>query len=232
MVTRSKVMPGNGSYKGLSITLGVLLFTLSCFFVWYVLRDKYNTLIQSCAFVENKQPLAKKKPVTQTVHVIEQSQQTELEPPQTKITNTALNADKVQMRDERVLYDPLYPPLNRSNTETTARYIASIRPTATRDTSDTYRIVGYLVDEEDKNETWKLYAREQHRGGRADFYATPANRNFDVKVSLDNNVITSKDKFRDMYSIPDQVRINHPMFSQSSYKVVELPKTDFNSNYY
>jgi hypothetical protein len=223
-------MKGNGSYKGLSITLGVLLITLSCFFVWFVFRKKYNNLIGNCTFVDNNQLLVIKQPVTQThnVHVVEQSQQTDI----TETTTPALNVDKVQMRDERVLYDPLYPPLNRSNVDTTSRYIASIRPTATRDSSDTYRIIGYLVDEEDKNETWKLYAREQHRGGRADFYATPANRNYDVKVSLDNNVITSKDKFRDMYSIPDQVSINHPMFTRSSYKVVELPKTDFESNYY
>jgi hypothetical protein len=140
--------------------------------------------------------------------------------------------DVVRERDERVLYDELYPPLGRSNTETTRRYVTTLKPQPTRDTSDTYRLVGYLVDEEDKNGAWKLYAREQHRNGRAEFYATPSNRNNDMKVVLDNSVITSSEKLRDIYTIPNAITVNHPMFSRHDYKIVQLPKGELGSDYY
>lgn len=139
--------------------------------------------------------------------------------------------DIVRERDEHVLRDDLYPPLGRSNTETTRMYATSVRPLPTRDTSDTFRLIGYIVSQEDREDSWKLYAREQHRNGRAEFYASPVNRNYDVKINLDNSVVTSKDQFRDIYSIPDEVKINHPMFSSSVHKVVQLPKADYTSGY-
>jgi hypothetical protein len=140
--------------------------------------------------------------------------------------------DVVRERDERILYDDLYPPLGRSNNETTKRYVTSMKPQPTQDTSDTFRLVGYLVDEEDRNGTWKLFAREQHRNGRAEFYATPSNRNNDMKVVLDNAVITSSEKLKDIYTIPNTITVNHPMFSSNDYKVVQLPKGELGSPYF
>jgi hypothetical protein len=137
--------------------------------------------------------------------------------------------DSVTERDRRVMHDDLYPPLNRPDSDSMRNM--NIRPLATRGSNDTFRLIGYLVDESDKNEVWKLFARQQYTGGRAEFYATPANRNFEMKVTLDNNIITSRDKFTDIYTLPDFVNISHPMFSRNTYKVIQLQQSDFSSQY-
>lgn len=142
--------------------------------------------------------------------------------------------DIVYERDVRVLRDDLYPPYNRSSTEITRDYAThpALRPLPTRDTSDTYRIVGYLVDQEDKNDVWKLYAREKHRGGRSEFYVSPANRNYDMKIFIDNDMVSGSEKLTDVYNLPNELRLKHPMMGNSTYQVVELPKSDFSSSYF
>lgn len=144
-------------------------------------------------------------------------------------TTKSHETDPVTERDVRVLHDEFYPPLNRMDADTMRNM--NIYPVASRGSNDTYRLVGYLVDETDKNEVWKLFARQQYTGGRSEFYASPANRNFEMKVTLDNNVVTSSEKFRDLYTMPDWVTISHPMFSRNQYKVIQLNQSDFSSQY-
>lgn len=143
--------------------------------------------------------------------------------------------DPVVNRDVRVIKDELYPPYNRPSYDVTRRYMNEpiLNPVPTRDGSnDTYRIVGYLVSEEDKNDVWKLFAREKHRGSSADFYASPANRNYDMKIHLNQENMIGPNKFKDLYDMPDQLMFNHPMFSRSTYRVVSLSNSDYSSTYF
>jgi hypothetical protein len=140
----------------------------------------------------------------------------------------------VRTRDMQVLQDPLYPPLARANTDVAHTYMTSpiVRPVPTRSgTNDTFRLVGYLVSDEDRNDVWKLFARQKHAGGRSEFYASPANRNFDMKVALNADVKMTP-PLRDVYDIPPQVTIQHPMFNSSTYSIMQLPSSDFTSAYY
>lgn len=125
------------------------------------------------------------------------------------------SSDIVQLRDRAVLDDPLYPPLNRQSMEP----------------HDNYRFIGYLVNEEAKDDTWKLFARSKNRN-QAQFYASLANNNIDKKIVITDDMTRKGNRLRDLYNLPESVVIDHPLFSSQSYTVVENPKTDFNSFYF
>jgi len=142
--------------------------------------------------------------------------------------------DEVAIRDQAVLNDPLYPALGR-----TERPIFDNIPSRfnmpTRETSDTYRLIGYLVNKTSEDlgqNVWKLFGRQKYRGGsQGEFYVIPShNDRKDIKIQLDDNMFIGE-KIRDIYALPDKVRINNPMFSQDEYDVIQLPKSDFTSQY-
>jgi hypothetical protein len=139
----------------------------------------------------------------------------------------------IQDRDHRVLEDPLYPPLNRDSVNNTKNYINEPRLHMAPNSNDAYRLIGYLVNIENKDEVWKLFAREQYnRRGLASFYAANANKNIDIKIALTNDVIQGGQGLRDLYDLPTEISIKHPMFMASPYKVVSLPNSDWSSQYY
>jgi hypothetical protein len=147
--------------------------------------------------------------------------------------------DLVRDRDIRVLSDPLYPPVGRADAEGTRRLMSEPRlyPTATSypPTNDTYRLVGYLVNAEDKTDSWKLFSRQSQHSRRsfADFYAEPASKDSQgVKIPLSQPDGITSPRLRDIYDLPDQVSIKHPMFSHAPYIVVQLPAADLASGYY
>jgi hypothetical protein len=129
-------------------------------------------------------------------------------------------------RDRRVDSDNLYPPLSREQ----------VLP------RDTYRPVAYLVAEEEpgiqgiqRGDVWKLYARERSRGSHSDFYAVSADRQFDAKVALTEENVTSQPRLRDVYNLPASIEIRHPMFrGNTQYKVVEMDRADWGAmpNYF
>lgn len=119
----------------------------------------------------------------------------------------------IEKRDRAVLNDALYPPLNRNS----LNY------------EDTYRLVGYLVNEESKSDSWKLFARSKNRN-QAQFYASSIDNNIDMKIALTDDILRGK-KLRDLYNLPEHVFIDHPLFSPTHYTVVENPYTDFSSVY-
>lgn len=146
---------------------------------------------------------------------------------------------EVVKRDYRVLNDPLYPPLNRTDARTFSDVVDNTRArnfnVPTNDTGDTYRVVGYLVSQESKQDVggnnWKLMARQKDRN-TSDFYMVPANNNYDVKIPISDNM-TVGTRLRDIYTIPNQVEFNSPMLNKGPYEFVENPKTDFTSvNYF
>lgn len=139
----------------------------------------------------------------------------------------------IERRDVQVLRDPLYPPLNRSDTVTaTNNYIYTtdrLINVPTNDNNDTFRIVGYLINEDPEHRdkggnTWKLFARERHRS-QGDYYIIPADSNYDLKIPITDSIVRGQ-KLRDVYSIPSEVTFESPFLLKTPYKFVELPKTD------
>lgn len=150
-------------------------------------------------------------------------------PPQVHYQDSALT----ERRDIQVLRDPLYPPLNRSdNVTTTNNYIHTVDRqinVPTNDNRDTYRIVGYLINEDSEHRdkggnTWKLFARQKQRG-QGDYYIIPADSNYDLKIPITDSIVKGE-KLRDIYSIPSEITFDSPFLLKSPYKFVELPKTD------
>lgn len=133
-------------------------------------------------------------------------------------------------RDLRVLEDPLYPPLNRTD----SRNFDSIKTISINDIGDEYRLVGYLTNSDEHMDAggnnWKLMARQKDRH-TADFYIVPSNNNYDIKIPLTSEVVVSE-RLRDLYTIPTEMLFNSPMLNKTAYVFTELPKTDFSSRRY
>jgi hypothetical protein len=138
-------------------------------------------------------------------------------------------------RDAKVLNDPLYPPLNRTDTITHGGLETAVKQrnlyVPTREQSDEYRLVGYMVNNDTVNKdkggnSWKLFARQKDRN-TSDFYIIPSNNNYDIKIPIKDDMIVGRHKFRDIYDIPNEVTFKSPMLNETPYTFVELPKADF-----
>lgn len=148
------------------------------------------------------------------------------------------NVDPVVVRDNRVLYDQLYPPLNRidAGTHQAMNMQVSNRNmyVPLNDIGDSYRIVGYLTSEEQQPDkggnSWKMFARQKDRHF-ADYYIVPTNRNYDIKIHLKDDVVVGT-RLRDIYTIPNELRFNSPFLHKTPYTFIENSKTDYSSSYY
>ena len=142
------------------------------------------------------------------------------------------------VRDRKVLSDPLYPPLNRTDRTTFESVVAQTDArnmnVPSNDIGDTFRLVGYLTNDDAHKDVggnhWKLMAREKNRH-ESEFYIIPTNKNYDVKVALTQDVVSGT-RLRDIYSIPTTITFNSPMLNDTPYKVVEIPKTSFSDRYF
>jgi hypothetical protein len=142
-------------------------------------------------------------------------------------------------RDHKVLDDDLYPPLNRSDTNTHTQLANNIinrnMYVKTNNIDDTFRLVGYVTnnatDVDNGNNSWKLFGRQKDRHS-SEFYMTPTNSNNDLKIPLTRDIIVN-DKLDDIYSIPNTLTFNSPLLNKEPYNVVEVPKADlsFSSDY-
>ena len=144
-----------------------------------------------------------------------------------------------QQRDYRVLADPLYPPLNRTDadTHTSLQYNIANRTMniPTQDHNDTFRLVGYLTNKDDIKQdvggnTWKLFARQKDRH-TSDFYMVPANKNYDVKIHIKDDMIQGE-RLRDLYTIPNAITFKSSMLNDTPYEFIEIPKSDLSSANY
>lgn len=143
-----------------------------------------------------------------------------------------------QTRDRRVLNDPLYPPLNRTDTVTHEMLETQIDRrnmyVPINDNLDNFRLVGYLINKDPNGardaggNNWKLFARQKDRN-ISDFYMIPSNNNYDIKINIKDDMVVG-DRFRDVYTIPTQVRFNSPMLNDTPYDFVEIPKADLASS--
>lgn len=139
-------------------------------------------------------------------------------------------------RDQRVINDPLYPPLNRedrinfNNVKTEVELQNFNVPL--NDIGDSYHLIGYLTynDNDTKDSggnNWKLFGRMKNKN-QGDFYIIPANNNYDIKIPLTQDIVISE-RLRDLYTIPNEMQFRSPMLNNGVYKFIELPKTDFSS---
>lgn len=144
--------------------------------------------------------------------------------------------DHVIDRDRAVLHDQLYPPLGRVERpifDQLASHMASgLFSYPTRGSPDTFRMVGYMVNSDNKHDSWKLFGRQKYPGSSiGEYYAVPVDdRKSDMKITIKDDMMP-KDKIRDIYSLPNEVTLKSPLFSDKPYKVVELDKADLTSPY-
>lgn len=155
----------------------------------------------------------------------------------TKTTcSSNFNTNERSDRDMRVLTDPLYPPLNRTNTPVHNALEQNINVrnmyVPTNDSMDNYRLIGYLVSKDNEKDAggnnWKLFARQKDRN-RSDFYMIPSNNNYDIKIHISDEIVNGSEKLRDMYTVPKTIMFVSPMLNKSEYEFVELPKSDLSS---
>lgn len=132
-------------------------------------------------------------------------------------------------RDLEVLQNPLYPPLNRTDKQT---YNSVVYQTEqrninipTQNFNDSFRLVGYLTNNDDPVRSWKLMAREKNRN-ESEFYMIPANNNYDMKIPITTD-ITPGQRIRDLYTIPNEIKFNTPILAETPYTFLELPKETF-----
>jgi len=144
--------------------------------------------------------------------------------------------DIARDRDMRVLGDPLYPPLNRTDAATFDTMVDQISRrnfyVPTSDYNDSYRMVGYLTNSgqvfgetDTGGGTWKLMAR-QVNNNQSDFYLIPSNNNYSMKIPLNGDIVKGR-RLKDVYDIPNEMYFDTPLLSKGPYIFTEIPKTDF-----
>lgn len=139
-----------------------------------------------------------------------------------------------RQRDLKVLQDPLFPAYNRTDktayegiVEYTARHEFNV---PTQSNHDTYRLIGYLVNDEDEtSKKWKLFGKMKDRN-RSDFYMMPVDRTQDMKIQLQDSMIVGE-KVRSLDTVPEEITFNTPLLAETPYKYIELPKGDFTDEY-
>lgn len=140
-------------------------------------------------------------------------------------------------RDVRVLYDPLYPPENRTdsvNYDIMRREISNRNfYVPTNNYRDNYRQVGYLSnrvgsESDSGGNVWKLMARQRADNNRSEFYIIPSNNYSDIKIFLTDDIVKGR-RLRDIYDIPNEINFDTPLLSSSPYTFTELPKNDWNN---
>lgn len=150
-----------------------------------------------------------------------------------------IDNDNIDNRDKRVLSDPLFPPLNRTDRNTFNNVVRETKNRniniPSRDINDSYHLVGYITNKDingntdSGNNNWKLMAREKDKN-ESEFYLIPTNNNYDIKIPITQEIVIGQ-RIKDIYSIPKNINFNSPLLNKTPYEFVELPKTDFSSFY-
>lgn len=145
-----------------------------------------------------------------------------------KYTEVSIDKNYTRDRDVRVLQDPLYPALNRTDRNAFDSVVESTINrrinVPTQSFNDTYRLVGYLSNNDDEIGRWKLFGRQKDKN-RGDYYMIPVDRQQDMKVQVTDS-ITVGEKLRDLDTIPNQLTFKSPLLASTPYTFTELPKAD------
>jgi hypothetical protein len=145
--------------------------------------------------------------------------------------------DLIDKRDKAVLANALYPPLNRNPKPIANDYLKYKRnglfDYSTRDNSDTYRLMGYLINSANKDETWNIFGRQKYSGSsHGEFYATrQCNQNTCTKIPITRDILTGN-KIDDYYNLPNVLTFDSPLFTTDNYDVVQLKTSHGYSPYY
>lgn len=201
---------------------------------WYVMTTSSSDSIQANDKIcmrkrEYDSLLATKRDIVRVNHT--QPPQVQYSVPSTQQTQRS------DIRDRKVLYDPLYPPLNRTESSIHNSVVNAIDAkqlyTKTREFTDRYRLVGYLTNNDQNKDsggnTWKLMARQKDKN-RSEFYLVPSNNNYDMKIMVTDDIVKG-DKLRDIYTIPKQLSFSSPLLNTTPYEVTEIPMNDFTNMY-
>lgn len=140
-------------------------------------------------------------------------------------------------RDRKVLNDPLYPALNRSEFDVHNSIVEQIQKknlyNTTQEFTDRFRLVAYVTNQDTNKDSggnvWKLLGRQKDKN-RGEFFMIPANNNYDMKIMLNNDMLVGE-KLRDIYTIPKELTFKSPLLNETPYEVSEIPMNDFTSNY-
>ena len=147
-----------------------------------------------------------------------------------------LQNDPVYVRDQKVLYDRLYPPLARTERpqfDLLMNYINSnngIYNINTRGPPDTFRQIGYLTpvnDAQTIDSTLILYGRAKYpNSDMGEFYVSSSNKISDIKIPL-NEYNANVRKITD---IPSNINIRGNILN-GQYNFTELPKANLDYPY-
>ncbi len=188
----------------------VLLLTICCV-VWFIARNYCDESCKMAQYNAGYAAAAVNKPATVIMK----------------------NSESVDTRDYRVIRDPLYPPINRTdanNYEMTRQAVDNRVMYVGSGRDDSFRLIGYLIaeDQEKKDSggnSWKLFGRRVD-SNRAEFYMMPTNNNYDVKVPINDDVLSNGYRLRSLDDIPGELRFKTPLLNDGAYKFTELPKGD------
>lgn len=145
-----------------------------------------------------------------------------------KVVVSTIGPDLIDRRDKAVIRDDLYPPIDRMPRPLADEYLRykldGTFGVATRDSSDTYRLVGYLINSIDRNDKWNIFGRQRYRGSnQGDYYAIQqcVGHGPCTKIVL-NDDITTNNQLRDYYNLPTTLTFTSPVFANTPYDVVQL----------
>lgn len=156
----------------------------------------------------------------------------------TKTYEVITPLEQAPNRDRKVLDDPLYPPLARTDEQTFNSVVREVNQGNLYqnpvDSLDSFRLVGYLSSTDSVKDAggnnWKLMARMKDRQ-HGEYYIIPANNNIDLKIPLTPDIVVSE-RLKDVYTLPKEMRFRSPMLNDGVYQYTEIPKTDFSSPRY
>jgi hypothetical protein len=139
--------------------------------------------------------------------------------------------DPVALRDNRVLNDPLYPVINRTDRPTydqLALYLSN-RTIATRGNSDTFRQVGITVANDDKRTKYLLMGRSIHGRPDGEFYLVEVNSNNMMKIPLVDK--SNRQLIKDIYNIPETLDINYGVLAGTTLTIQEIKTADLSTSW-
>lgn len=140
--------------------------------------------------------------------------------------------DIVNMRDRQVVNDELYPLYGRTERPVFDMLLSNqtMFNSSSRGSPDTFRPVGLAKDKE-TGETYYLMGRQQYYGSsNGNFYLSSTNALNKLKINLVDR--RNMPLIRDIYNIPDQIKIETGIFHGKEFEVEELKNANLTSSYY
>ncbi len=142
--------------------------------------------------------------------------------------------DTVDVRDRRVLDDPLYPTYGRTERPIFDMLMrnrqSGLFNVPTRGSSDTPRAMA-LAKNDSTGEIYYLMGKQSYNGSnKGEFYLVSTDKNNNLKIDLTDK--SGKQIIRNYWDIPEKLTINDGIFEGNTFTVQEIKKPDLYSNQY